>query len=93
MERIAFIRGFKKGKGFLIYAISIPLYVVGYIYAGNEFLASFFASVNKVINTVVLKYETSVISNLMTDNLFYKVSVYICCADICLCFAIPSLLV
>ena len=77
-DRIAFIRGFKKGKGFLAYVISVPLYMVGHIYEGNNFIMSLFSAFNKAINTVVLRYEVTSIALLMDANPFYAATVYIC---------------
>ena len=81
-DRVEFVRSFKKGKIAIIYVISIPLYVIGHLYAGKSGLESFFQAINKVINTVVLKYETSTISVLMQANGFYMFTVYYCFAMI-----------
>ena len=75
-DRIAFVRGFKKGKGFLIYFISVPLYVVGHIYSGNDFATALLAAINKAVTTIVLKYEVASISGLMAVNAFYRGVVY-----------------
>ena len=81
-ERVEFVRSFKKGKIAIIYIISIPLYFIGHFYAGKSGLESFFQAINKVINTVVLKYETSTIYTLMEKNVFYMITVYYCFAMI-----------
>ena len=77
-DRIVFWRSFKKGKCAMIYITAIPLYLVGYMYAGKDFLKAFFGSVNRIINLVVLKYDTDQIELLMTDNTVYSVAIYSC---------------
>lgn len=76
--RIAFVRGFKKGKCVVIYFTAIPLYCVGHMYAGKDFLEAFFSAVNKIINLVVLKYDTASISTLMAADSFYRFTIYFC---------------
>lgn len=75
-EKISFIRGFKNGKCAMIYLTAIPLYWIGHVYAGNNALNSFFVAINKIVNLVVLKYDTSSIEKLMEDNGFYNNTVY-----------------
>ncbi len=77
-ERIAFIRGFKKGSCVLIYLIALPLFFVGYYYSGHGFLTSIFESIPDIIGLVVLKYNMKGISALMAANSFYRVVIYIC---------------
>ncbi len=74
---IAFLRSFKKGKFAVIYISAIPLYFVGHVYAGQDYLLAFFNSVNKTINLVALKYDTGSIQALMQDDLLYKYTIYI----------------
>lgn len=80
--RVEFVRSFKKGKIAIIYVISIPLYFIGHLYAGKTWLESLFQAINKVINTVVLKYDTGSIYSLMEQNGFYMFTVYYCFAMI-----------
>ncbi len=75
-DRIAFIRSFKKGKCAIIYLTAIPLYCVGHIYAEKDFLEAFFLAVNKIINLVVLKYDTASIDALMQHDDLYEFTVY-----------------
>ena len=75
-EKISFIRGFKNGKCAMIYLTAIPLYWIGHIYAGKDVLNSFFVAINKIVNLVVLKYDTSSIEKLMGDNPFYNATIY-----------------
>lgn len=76
-DRIAFIRGFKNGKCALIYITAIPLYLIGHIYSGKDMLDAFFLAVNKIVNLVVLKYDITSIEQLMKDNYFYYITIYL----------------
>lgn len=77
-DRITFLRSFKKGKCVVIYVTAIPLYVMGLLYSGMDFLKALFTSVNKIINLVVLKYDFGGIEALMADNLLYQITIYFC---------------
>lgn len=77
-RRISFLRGFKKGKCALIYAVCVPLYCMGITYAGSGFFKAFFTGVSKTVGTVVLKYDISSIEALLTENAFYRITVYYC---------------
>lgn len=77
-ERIAFIRGFKKGSCILIYLIALPLFFVGYFYSGHGFLTSIFEGIPDIIGLVVLKYNMKGIATLMSANLFYRIVIYVC---------------
>ncbi len=76
-ERIMFLRGFKKGKCAIIYVTAIPLYCMGHIYNGQDLLKAFFGAVSKIINLVVLKYDTSSIDSLIAVNQLYRYTVYL----------------
>lgn len=77
-KRIAFLRGFKKGKCALIYVVCVPLYCMGIIYAESGFFKALFTSVSKTVGTVVLKYDISSIEALLVENTFYRITVYYC---------------
>lgn len=77
-QRIAFFRGFKKGKFAVIYLTAIPLYFIGHLRAGQKAVEAFFSAINKMINLVVLKYETGSIKLLMEENPIYRFTVYFC---------------
>lgn len=77
-QKIAFIRSFKKGKCAIIYFTAIPLYCVGHLYAGEDFLNAFFNAIHKIINLVVLKYDTSSIELLMADDPFFEFVIFFC---------------
>lgn len=67
-EKIAFIRGFKKGKFAFVYLAAVPLFCAGHMYAGRDFLASFFDAINQTVNLVILKYSTASVTLLMEDS-------------------------
>lgn len=77
-ERIAFLRGFRSGGCAMIYIIAVPLYCLGYVYAGGGLLESFFKATSKILNLVVLQYDTSEISLLMEADALYSFSIYLC---------------
>lgn len=77
-KRVAFFRGFKKGKCVLIFIVCIPLYFIGLFYAGSGFFKAFFTAISKTLGTVVLKYDISSIEPLLTNNTFYRITVYYC---------------
>ena len=83
--RIAFIRGFKKGKCFIIYLLALPLYFIGRMYTENGFLSgannvlnAIFYSIEDVTNLVVLWFRLESITPLMNESVFYSVAVYFC---------------
>ena len=83
--RIAFIRGFKKGKCLVIYLISIPLYIIGRVYQGTDVsvgfenvIIAFLQSITDAITLVIMRFNVTDISKLMADNGFYKAVMYFC---------------
>ncbi len=77
-ERIEFFRGFKRGMYALIFVIAIPLYYIGHIYTGSDYIKAFFESISNIVYLVVLKYDVSSISSLMDKSYIYSVAVYSC---------------
>ena len=77
-ERILFLRSFKKGKFAFIYIVAIPLYLIGFMYSGNNFLQSLFSAIAKSVGLVVLKYDVGTIDKLMADDLLYSSAIYMC---------------
>lgn len=77
-EKIEFLRSFKKGKCAVVYIAALPLYCIGYIYSDNSILVSFFNSVSKCINLVVLRYDLEPVEGLMSVNQLYKITIYFC---------------
>ena len=77
-QKIIFVRGFKKGKFAIVYLTAIPLYFISYLNSGTNWGIAIFKSIHKIINLIVLKYETEDIATLMQANELYKITVYFC---------------
>lgn len=77
---VDFIRQFKKGNCIVVYLSAIPIYWIGYVYAGNHIILSLVSAVKNAVNLVAWKYDLSVISALMRDNVFYAFAVLFCYA-------------
>lgn len=78
-ERIAFIRSFKKGKCVAIFLIAVPLFFLAYFYVNPNFFDSLFSAITHVVGLVVLKFKLDDVPELLSANLFYKITVYYCC--------------
>lgn len=77
-QQIIFVRSFKKGKFAIVYLTAIPLYFISYLNSGTNWGIAIFKSIHKIINLIVLKYETEDIASLMQANELYKITVYFC---------------
>ena len=77
-DKITYIRSFRKGKGVLIYIFAVPLYWMGMVYSGGDVFISFFKAIPKVIELLVLKYDTSTMQALMDVSPIFFVAVYCC---------------
>ena len=77
-DKISYIRSFKKGKCVVIFISALPLYFMGYLYAGNSLVNAVVQTVGQVVNLVVLKYSFAEIDALIQANLFYRITVYYC---------------
>ncbi len=75
-QRIYYVRGFKRGKGALIYIVAIPLFWVGIARSGVSALEAFFKAVKQVVDLVVLKYDTAAVSEVMSQNDFFAFVIY-----------------
>ena len=75
-ERIAFLRSFKKGKCAIIYVTAIPLYCIGYIYAGEGIVSAVFNAISKIVQLVVLRYDVAKIEELMKVDPLYNFSIF-----------------
>ncbi len=78
LQRIRFLRGFKKGRFAVIYIAAFPVYCLGHMYAGQNFIKAFFNTIPKIIELVVLKYDFDSIELLLDNDLFYRITVYFC---------------
>ena len=83
-DRISYIRSFKKGNGALIYLFSIPLFWIGYICTGQNFINSLFYAIRKSVELIVLRYDIAPIQNVMEANILYTIAIYICFTLVCL---------
>lgn len=77
-KRIAFLRGFKKGGCVLIYLTALPLYYIGHIYGGEDWIYAIFRAVKEIISLVVMGFDSESIRALMDADRLYKFTVYFC---------------
>lgn len=75
---IRFLRSFKKGRFAFIYVSALPLYIIGIMYGGKNFLDAFFEGIHRVVNLAIMKYEITPVEALMNDNTLYAITVYFC---------------
>lgn len=76
-ERIQYFRDYKRGRIVLIYLFVFPLLLAGFIYDGRPFFNALTGAFATVIDIVVLKFDPSAFSALMTDNQLFEASIYI----------------
>lgn len=76
VDRIAFLRSFKKGKCVAIYLICIPLFYIGYLYKSNDYFGSIFSAIAQSAELIVLKYKAADVSSLMNDLPLYNFTIY-----------------
>lgn len=74
--RIQFIKSFKKGKCAFFYLIAIPIFFMASLYSGKNIGISFFDSITKTVQLVVLKYDISIA--LISDNVYYAIAAFMC---------------
>ena len=78
VDRIKYIRSFKKGKFTFIFFPSFILFLIGTLYSGLNPINAFLSSISNTINLIALKFEYSSISKLIADNNLYSITVYSC---------------
>ena len=76
--RLAFIKGFKKGKFALIYLSAIGLFFLGSYYDGTPFWGAILTAIKNSVDVVVLKYNYGAVASLMQDNVLYRVTTDLC---------------
>ena len=76
-QRIAYIRNFKRGRCVIVYFTALPLYFIGYLYSGTGIIESFFSSIHRIINLIVLKYEFTAVAQLMADSSIFSFTIYV----------------
>lgn len=77
-NKIIYIRDFKKGKSVLVYVYAIPLLWIGLIYDGQNIFNAFINSISEIGNLILLRYDISSVQLLMSQNLLYSISIYVC---------------
>ena len=75
-EIINYLKDFKKTKYLAVYLTTFPLIYIGFHYASKDIAKSFYLSIHRMINLVVLKYDFSNIESLMDSVFLYKFTVY-----------------
>ena len=76
-KRIKCIQSFKKGKCLVVFLIAIPLFIMGYIYAGNNGWTATFSAIENATGLVVLKYKD--LPQLVGDNLAFAIAYRTAC--------------
>lgn len=83
IEKLEYLKNYKKGQFALIYVIAIPLYFIGLLHvraAGSELSVAecFFASVDASFDLLKLSFGMDTLSPYMQANKFYLAVVMIC---------------
>ena len=76
-EKIDFMRKFKKGDCVIVYLVAIPLYAMGLIYGGEDFIPAVFKAIDKTLDLVVLNYDMQSVEALMANNDLYSFAIYL----------------
>lgn len=78
IDRIKYIRDFKKGNFLRIYVVSIPLFWIGIYYSGSYSVgASFLLSLKDAVDSITLKFEYDAISKLIEENALYRFTMWL----------------
>lgn len=78
LDRLKFIKNFKKGNFVWIYFVAIPLHMLGMAYDGQEGLGLFLNAVKSSVEIVVLKFDYDTVCNLAAANTYYQAVLYLC---------------
>ena len=82
--RIKYLRDYKKGKVFAIFALSIPLYWMGGCFDGQTVLNAFFDSLGKAVKLIVFEFNTESVAALIGANTVFASAMYLCCVMVIL---------
>lgn len=82
--RIKYLRDYKKGKVFAIFALSIPLYWMGGCFDGQTVLNAFFDSLGKAVKLIVFEFNTESVAALIGTNTVFASAMYLCCVMVIL---------
>lgn len=74
--RITFIKGFKKGKGFLVYLAAYPLCFFAEYYETQNIGHSLFSAINDALSLIVVKFDFS--TSLYTVNPYFHAAILFC---------------
>lgn len=78
IDRIKYVRDFKKGNFLRIYVVSIPLFWMGIYYSGSYSLgASFLLCLKEAVDSITLKFGYNSISKLINDNGLYRLTMWL----------------
>ena len=71
------IKNFKRGDFVAIYLVVVPLFFVGFRYAGDSVGDSLWKAIGECFNVVTLKFSFSGVSALLEASALYKVAIYL----------------
>lgn len=80
MERIRYIRSFRKGRFTFIFIPAFLIFMAGTSYSGRSILDSFFLSLSYTVNLVALKFEFEGVKALAEASRLYACTLYTCYA-------------
>lgn len=75
-EAIAYVRSFKKGKCIIVLFPVFALYWVGLAQSGFSIPGAFFASIERTLGFLVMKYDLEGLEGLMGSNDLYQHTIY-----------------
>lgn len=78
MDKLKFLKSFKKGKFAVIYLTAVPLYWMGLVHKGTSVGVSLFLAIRASVELIVLKYDYNSVALLMEDNNLFCIAMYIC---------------
>ena len=73
---IPFVRNYKKGSFVSNYLVMMLIYFIGILYSKRNLFDAFSTSITYATDFIVLKLDTTPISQLMEDNLLFNFTVY-----------------
>ena len=79
-SRLKYLQNFKKGKFFLIYLVTFPLFWFAHFHNGLSPIGALFETFASAVDLVFLTFGFNVVEPLMTANALYSVTVYVCYA-------------
>ncbi len=77
-ERLEYLKSYRKGKFAIIYIVAIPLFWIGITYRGVSHEGAVFLAVKATIELVMLRFDYNTVQLLMTENVLYHVTMWVC---------------